>query len=176
MTTSPHVKARSKWFQQAEAARKKARRRPGFLPVDTPPPPCSPREVHALIFDGIHPVGMHRAMAALQVNKSTISRWLTGKTKIPRAAVLVLEFMANGVPPGCSDDWRGFAWSADGLITSSGYSFHVQDLIQWAYVRQLETRHEARIVELEAALAAVTRLTGAANDGFTGEARPAIAI
>lgn len=164
MTKTPHQKAAAKWFQDAERRRKAAKLPRHRLAPDTPPAPCSPSELHYLIFDGPNYVGEARALEILQVNRTTLGRWLQGKTQVPHAAAVVLRFYAEGVPPACGEDWRGFRWSGNSLYTPAGREVSARELEGLQYVHAHADALARRVRELQAVIASLQRLGGAAND------------
>lgn len=164
MSTSAHQKAARKWFFDAERRRKRAKLAPGRLAKDTPPAPCSPAELHRLIYNGVNYVGEARAREVLQVNRTTLARWLSGASQVPRSAVIVLQFLAEGIPPGLGNHWRGFQWAGNSLYTPAGREVSVSEIEGIQYLHAHVDALERRVRELQAALFRVQRLTGAAND------------
>ena len=77
----------------------------------------SPETLRYWLYDAPFAVGEARALSVLGVNRTTLGRWLSGAVKVPRSAALVLRQMAEGVPVGGSDHWRGFQFSGDDLVT-----------------------------------------------------------
>lgn len=128
------------------------------------PAPLSPDGLRFLLFDGPFPVGEARALALLGVNRTTLGRWLSGKVKVPHAAALVLRQLAEGVPPGCSDDWRGFQWVGDALVTPTGEKLTAREIDGLHWQRQYTRSLERRVQELEGVIEGLRRLGGSAND------------
>ena len=51
--------------------------------------PLSPDGLRYLLHEGPFPVGESRALSVLQVNRTTLGRWLAGTVKVPHAASLL---------------------------------------------------------------------------------------
>lgn len=162
MTSSPYEKARRAWFDDAERRRKAAKLPRHKLAPGTPEPPASPSMVAAWV----DAIGHGRAVDALQVDRATLHRWMTGKAVPPHSAALVLRFMAEGVPPGLSDDWRGFQWRAGSVVTPTGVELSARDLEGWTWHLQRVELLETQLREARAKLAAVRALPGSANDAL----------
>ena len=168
---SGHGEAFAKWFARYNAERLKRQIPQGRKIPDFPSAPPGPDDVHQVIHDGINPLGERRAAELCNVHRTTIVRWLDGSVQIPPSAFALLEFHANGVPPGCGEAWRGFSWSGNTLTTPDGRTtltaFEIAGAtFQKTYVSTLENR----VKELEALLVDMTRRIdwGSANDAFTG--------
>jgi hypothetical protein len=128
------------------------------------PAPLSPDGLRWLLFDAPRPVGEARAAEVLQVNRTTIGRWLAGSVKVPHAAALVLRQIAEGVPPGGTDDWMGFGWDGDALVTPTGERLTARQLDGLHWQRQYTRSLERRVCELEGMVESLRRVGGAAND------------
>lgn len=129
-----------------------------------PPAALSPDALRLLLFSGPFPVGESRALSVLGVNRTTLRRWLSGAVRVPHAAALVLRQMAEGVPPGCSDEWRGFQWNGDALVTPTGERLTARQLDGLHWQRQYTRSLERRVQELETMVDGLRRLGGSAND------------
>jgi hypothetical protein len=138
------------------------------------PAPLSPDGLRWLLFDGPFPVGEARALEVLQVNRTTLGRWLSGRVKVPHAAALVLRQLAEGVPPGGTDDWRGFQWDGDALVTPTGERLTARQLDGLHWQRQYTRSLERRVQELEGVVESLRRLGGSANDALV--AAPTVAV
>lgn len=132
------------------------------------PRPLSPDGLRYLLHDAPHAVGEGRALALLGVNRTTLARWLSGAVKVPHAAALVLRQVAEGIPPGGSDVWRGFRFDGDFLVTASGHRLHANRLekLEW-----LDGMRAGQVAALEREIAALRgqveslrRVGGSAND------------
>lgn len=126
--------------------------------------PLSPDSLRYLLHEGPRPVGEARALAILQINRTTLGRWLAGTVKVPHAAALVLRQLAEGVPPGGTDHWRGFAWDGDALVTPTGERLTARELDGLHWTRQHTKALARRVVELEAVIDSLRRVGGSAND------------
>jgi len=164
MTKTPHQKAAAKWFLDAERRRKSAKLPRHRLAPDTPPRPCSPSELHYLIHDAPNYVGEARALEILQVNRTTLGRWLKGQSQMPYSAEAVLRFHAEGVPPACGEHWRGFRWSGNSVFTPTGREVSAREIesIEWMHAHADALAR--RIRELQAVVESLQRLGGSAND------------
>lgn len=130
----------------------------------------SPEGLRYLLHDAPFPVGEARALALLQINRTTLARWLSGTVKVPHAAALVLRQVAEGIPPDGSDKWRGFRFDGDELVTPTGERLHALRLEKWSW---LEDMRKAQIAALEKEMAALRsqveslrRIGGTANDAI----------
>lgn len=168
MSSTAHQKAARRWFLDAERRRKAAKLRPGQYPKNTPPAPCSPSELRYLLHDGPVYVGEARALDVLQVNRTTLSRWLSGATQVPHAAVVVLRAMAEGIPPGAGADWRGFRWSGNSLFTPAGREVSAREIEGLQYVHAHADALARRVVELQAIIDSLRRIGDSANDAISG--------
>jgi hypothetical protein len=137
--------------------------------------PLSPDALRHLLHDGPFPVGEARALDVLQVNRTTLGRWLSGAVKVPHSAALVLRQMAEGVPPEGTDDWRGFAWHGDALVTPTGERLTPRQLDGLHWQRQYTRSLERRVSELEWIVNQLRRVGGSANDSVMDAVRPATA-
>lgn len=126
--------------------------------------PLSPDGLRYLLHEGPFPVGEIRALAVLQVNRTTLGRWLAGTVKVPHAAALVLRQMAEGIPPEGTDAWRGFAWDGDALVTPTGERLTARELDGLHWQRQYTNALARRVAELEGVIESLRRVGGSAND------------
>ena len=170
-TKTPYEKAFTRWHYEKEVSRKKHKLPRHKLPPNFPEPPPKPEDIAYLVNEAFHYVGKNQVLQVLQIDRSTLSRWLSGKTLPPHSAVLVLRFLAHGIPPGCSRDWEGFAWRYDRLVTATGLEFHAQELNLWTWHRQLQANQareiedlKAQLAQLRDRLARVGPLPGSSND------------
>jgi hypothetical protein len=136
-------------------------------------PALSPDSLRYLLHDAPHPVGEARALALLQINRTTLGRWLAGTVKVPHSAALVLRQVAEGIPPGGTDDWRGFGWDGDALVTPTGERLTARELDGLHWKRQHTRALERRVSELEGMVQQLRGLGGSANDAVMDAVRPA---
>lgn len=147
-------------------------------------PALSPDELRYLLHDGPFPVGEARALAVLQVNRTTLGRWLNGQVKVPHAAALVLRELAEGIPVEGGPHWRGFRWSFNDLVTPTGERISARRLEKWEWLEGMRTAQIAALERENAALRdqleSLRRVGGSANDAIVSEvravARPATAL
>ena len=128
--------------------------------------PLSPDGLRYLLHEAPFPVGEARALAILQINRTTLGRWLAGTVKVPHSAALVLRQLAEGVPPGGTDDWRGFAWDGDALVTPTGERLTPRELDGLHWTRQHTKALARRVAELEGVVESLRRVGGSANDAI----------
>ncbi len=128
--------------------------------------PLSPDGLRYLLHEAPHPVGEARALALLQVNRTTLGRWLSGQVKVPHAARLVLRQVAEGVPPDCTDAWRGFTWVNDAVLTPTGERLTAREIDGLHWQRQYTRSLERRVSELETTIESLRRVGGSANDAI----------
>lgn len=133
--------------------------------------PLSPDALRYLLHEAPFPVGESRALAVLQINRTTLGRWLSGQVKVPHSAALVLRQLGEGIPPGGTDAWRGFAWDADALITPTGERLTAREIDGLHWQRQYTRSLERRVKELETMVDGLRRLGGSANDAVAAPPR-----
>lgn len=124
----------------------------------------SPDALRYLLHEAPFPVGEARALAVLQVNRTTLGRWLAGTVKVPHSAALVLRQMAEGIPPEGTDAWRGFGWDGDALVTPTGERLTARELDGLHWTRQHTKALARRVAELENVIESLRRVGGSAND------------
>lgn len=127
-------------------------------------PRTTPDDVRFWLYDGPFPVGEARAVAVLGVNRTTLHRWLSGAVRAPHAAALVLRHMAEGIPPTGTDDWRGFQWDGDALVTPTGERLTARQIDGLHWERQHKKALEREVQRLRAEVEALRRVGGSAND------------
>jgi hypothetical protein len=128
--------------------------------------PLSPDGLRYLLHEAPHPVGEARALALLQINRTTLGRWLSGAVKVPHSAALVLRQVAEGIPPGGTDAWRGFGWDGDALVTPTGDRLTARQLDGLHWQRQYTNALARRVAELEGVVESLRRVGGSANDAI----------
>lgn len=128
--------------------------------------PLSPDGLRYLLHEGPFPVGESRALAVLQINRTTLGRWLAGTVKVPHSAALVLRQLGEGIPPGGTDAWRGFAWDGDALVTPTGERLTPRELDGLHWQRQYTNALKRRVAELEGVVESLRRVGGSANDAI----------
>lgn len=137
-------------------------------------PPLSPDALRTLLHEGPFPVGEARALALLHINRTTLGRWLSGQVKVPHSAALVLRQVAEGIPPGGTDAWRGFAWEGDALVTPAGERLTAREIDGLHWQRQYTRSLERRVKELETMVESLRRVGGSANDAVAAPPRSLI--
>lgn len=160
---SSFERAFSAWFAGYELERRQQKKRKGARLVGFPEPPASPENI-ARTLDQI---GVNKAMGVLGVHRSTIARWLAGRSVIPRPSWLLLVLMAEGRLPGMSEDWRDFRFVGDALCqigTRNAYT--AREIAGWPYQKAHAEALARRVAQLEKENAQLLRLGdfGAAND------------
>lgn len=128
--------------------------------------PLSPDSLRWLLHEGPFPVGESRALTVLQINRTTLGRWLAGTVKVPHAAALVLRQLAEGIPPGGSDHWQGFRFEGDELVTPAGDYVAARRIESLGWQSQYIEALKRRVVELEATIESLRRVGGSANDAI----------
>lgn len=130
MKKTAYSAAYQAWFSRYESERLSQKKRRGARLVGFPDPPASPETIAATI----DRIGASRVIEVLQVHRSTVARWLTGATVIPRAAWLLLILMADGRLPGMSEDWRDFRFVGDALhLIGSNQYYTAREIAGWHY-------------------------------------------
>lgn len=70
-----------------------------------------------------------KAAKFLQVDRSTISRWRTGKVKMPFAVAQLLHVMAGNPPAGAKQQWfKGWRFNGDLFISPEGEKYTEGDI------------------------------------------------
>lgn len=156
--------AHARWLDDAERRRKSAKLPPGKVAPGTPAPPLSPDGLRWLLFDGPFYVGESRALDVLQVNRTTLGRWLSGVSVVPRAAALVLRQLAEGIPPGGSDHWHGFRFEGDALVTPAGERYAARRIESLPLVFAQVAALQREISRLHGVIDGLRRVGGSAND------------
>jgi hypothetical protein len=123
----------------------------------------SPTALFQLLHDGPFHVGEARALRTLQINRTTLGRWLSGQVKVPHSAALVLRQLAEGIPPGGSTHWTGFQWDGNDLITPAGERVAARRIEQLVWQDQHVAALKRRVAELENVVEQLRRLDSA-ND------------
>lgn len=101
-------------------------------------------------------VGPTWAEGYLRVHRTTLKRWLDGKTRVPESALVTLRAAAWGQMPGrkaerCWDGW----YFADGRLWSpEDTSFEASELRAIPYLRGELRALRAHVAKLQATLAA----------------------
>lgn len=132
--------------------------------------PLSPDELRYLLHDGPFPVGEARALAVLQINRTTLGRWLSGQVKVPHAARLVLRQLSEGIPPEGGPHWRGFRFVGNDLVTPAGDQISARRLESLAWVQDMRAAQiaalEREIAALRGQVESLRRVGGSANDAI----------
>lgn len=143
---SAYSQAFTAWFSDYERERLAQKKRKGARLVGFAAPPAAP-ECIALVIDQ---VGLLNALRTLGVHRSTVARWLSGKSVIPKASWLLLVLMAEGRLPGMSEDWRDFRFVGDTLYQiGTRISYTAREIAGWPYQIQHAQALARRIVQLE---------------------------
>jgi hypothetical protein len=122
------------------------------------------------LIDLVYIVETGRAERALNVHRTTLARWMSGKSRIPESALVTLRAYAKGQLPGMTDEhWQGWRFGRDGMLYEpNGYAHSEGDIRAQFYERRLIRAQQDRIQELEAKVKALTTqlasVDTAAND------------
>lgn len=120
------------------------------------------------VADLITQLGVGRTEGLLNVDRSTVWRWLKGSTTPPTAVLIALRAAVLGQVPGMeSRHWEGWSFGRDGrLYNGAGQAFSAGDILAQQYERALIKSLQNRVSELEEKLAKATvGGPSAANDG-----------
>lgn len=140
----------------------------------------SPESLRYLLHEGPFPVGESRALSVLQVNRTTLGRWLSGQVKVPHSAALVLRQLAEGIPPEGGDHWRGFQLIGNEMVTPTGERISARHLEKWSWFEGMRKAQiaalERRVAELQSTVDQLRRVGDSANDAVVTApvGRPAI--
>lgn len=157
--------AYQRWFARHEVERLRQKKRKGATLADFPGPPTCPED----IAKAVDTIGPRRVLAALEIHRSTLARWLSGDSVIPRPAWLVLVMMAEGRLPGMSDDWRDFRFDGDTLaLVGTRHAWTAREIAGWPYQLAHAEALADRIKQLEKEKAYLMRVGrfDAANDAI----------
>lgn len=165
ISSSAFSEAYSAWFSEYERERRVQKKRRGARLVDFMEPPAHPEAI-AQIIDRL---GTARVLKTLGVHRSTVARWLAGRSVIPRASWLLLVLMADGRLPGMSADWSQFLFDGDRLhLVGTRYSYSAREIAGWQYQQAHAESLARRVVELEKKTAYLLKVGRfeAANDAL----------
>jgi hypothetical protein len=143
---SAFQRAYSAWFSAYEQERRHQKKRKGAPLIGFPEPPASPENIAHLLDQ----IGVKNALGTLGVHRSTIARWLTGKSVIPRSSWLLLVLLAEGRLPGMSEDWRDFRFDGDTLCqVGTRNHYTAREIAGWPYQVEHSRALARRVVALE---------------------------
>lgn len=160
---SAYQRAYESWFSRYEHERLRRHRRKGSNLADFPGPPASPEDIAR----AVDTIGTRRTLAVLEIHRSTLARWLSGDSTIPRPAWLVLIMLAEGRLPGMSDDWRHFRFDGDTLtMPGTRFAYTAREIAGWPYQVALIDALKRHIAKLETEKAHLLKVGDfqAAND------------
>ncbi len=150
-----YSRAYQAWFSEYERARKKVSRRRGSEVPGFPSPPANPEDIRQCI----ETIGPREVIRVLQIHRTTMLRWQSGKAVIPRPAWLLLVLMAEGRLPGMSEDWRYFRFDGDRLhIIGTRCSYSAMEIAGWHYQQAHAAALTRRVQELEKTNAHLLRI------------------
>ena len=158
-----YERAYAAWFSRYEVERRRQYRRRGASLPDFPGPPASPEEIAR----AVDTIGARRVLSVLEIHRSTLARWLSGSSVIPRASWLVLAMMAEGRLPGMGADWRDWRFDGDTLHQiGTRNSYTARELAGMPYQLAHGRALARRVAELEKQTAYLLRVGRfeAAND------------
>ena len=130
IVTSAFSKAYAAWFSDYDHERRRKKKRMGARLVGFPEPPAHPEAIAQLIDQ----VGTTRVLQVLGVHRSTLARWLAGRSVMPRSSWLLLVLMAEGRLPGMSEDWAQFRFVGDALhLVGTNCYYTAREIAGWQY-------------------------------------------
>lgn len=164
---SAYQRAYEAWFSRSEHERRRRHLRKGSTLADFPGPPASPEDIaHA-----VDTIGPRRVLTVLEIHRSTLARWLSGDSVIPRPAWLVLVMLAEGRLPGMSDDWRQFRFDGDTLtMPGTRFAYTAREIAGWQYQLAVIEALKRRVTQLEKEKAHLLKV------GYFEAANDAIAV
>lgn len=84
-------------------------------------------------YEMLQRVGERRVLYEFQIHRTTLSRWLDGKTEIPGTVMYAMRALAYG--PGVDPDWQDWKFR-DGYLHSPGREkFTPGDLLAMRYMK-----------------------------------------
>lgn len=120
----------------------------------------------------IERVGRSHVERQLNVHRTTVSRWLAGKVKIPGRQHLAIKMMLGDLP-GTAGEWTGW-WFCEGvLISPNGDKFSAGQVLSLILLKQQLAARDREVVALKVQLAmaeqALAQTDGAAaNERMVG--------
>lgn len=130
MKNTAYSTAYKAWFAGYERERRHQKKRKGSRLVGYPDPPANPEAIAA----AVDTIGPRHVIETLGIHRSTLARWLSGDTVIPRPCWLLLILMSEGRLPGMSEDWRDFRFAGDALCQiGTRTSYTAREIAGWPY-------------------------------------------
>jgi hypothetical protein len=163
MEKTAFSRAYAAWFSEYERERRASGLRRGATIPDFPAPPKNPDDIQM----ALDTIGQTKALKVLGVHRSTLARWLSGASVIPRASWLLLALWSQGRLPGMSADWQDFRFQGDTLaLVGTRIAYTAREIAGWQYQTAHAQALARRIAELEKQNAHLLRVGefGAAND------------
>jgi hypothetical protein len=115
----------------------------------------------------IERIGERRVLFELNVHRTTLRRWLSGRVQIPGRQHQVIRLLLGDLPGTCGK-WTGWRFHDGALCSPGGDTYRPGDVLSLIILRQQLTaqRRELEALKIRLAIAeeAVERLAPAAND------------
>jgi hypothetical protein len=115
----------------------------------------------------IERIGERRVLFELNVHRTTLRRWLSGRVQIPGRQHLAIRLLLGDLP-GTAGKWAGWRFHDGELISPGGDHYRPGDVLSLVILRQQLTaqRRELEALKIRLAIAeqAVETLAPAAND------------
>jgi hypothetical protein len=112
-------------------------------------------------------IGERRVLRELNVHRTTIRRWLSGRVQIPGHQHQVIRLLLGDLPGTCGK-WTGWRFHDGALCSPGGDTYRPGDVLSLVILRQQLTaqRRELEALKIRLAIAeqAVETLAPAAND------------
>jgi hypothetical protein len=112
-------------------------------------------------------IGERRVLFELNVHRTTLRRWLSGRVQIPGHQHQVIKLLLGDLPGTCGK-WTGWRFHDGALCSPGGDTYRPGDVLSLVILRQQLTaqRRELEALKIRLAIAedAVERLAPAAND------------
>jgi hypothetical protein len=115
----------------------------------------------------IERIGERRVLFELNVHRTTLRRWLSGRVQIPGHQHQVIRLLLGDLPGTCGK-WTGWRFHDGFFVSPGGDTYRPGDILSLVILRQQLTaqRRELEALKIRLAIAeqAVETLAPAAND------------
>ena len=112
-------------------------------------------------------IGEPRLLRELDIHRTTLRRWLSGRVQIPGHQHQVIRLLLGDLPGTCGK-WTGWRFHDGALCSPGGDTYRPGDVLSLVILRQQLTAQRRELEALRVKLAiseeAVERLAPAAND------------
>lgn len=118
----------------------------------------------------IEKLGRQCVERELNVHRTTVTRWLEGKVKIPGHQHQVIRMLLGDLP-GTGGKWSGWRFHDGELIAPGGDAFSAGAVLSLVLLRQQLTAQQREITTLKVQLAMSEQALARSNAGAANEAQ-----